>query len=321
MMRSTGSFVWGPLSRGQAPDPPLRGDSSAAVRLRELVGKLAHSPAKALLIRGEPGTEKEEVVRALHAASDRRDRPLVLVHCAHVGEEALEQLFVPAPPGAPPGPMDLAEGGTLFLEEIATTPGAARSKVLTFLEAQREGGDAAADVRLVASTSAAQRDVGADALLRHLSVLSLHVPALRDRASDIPALVRAFVERFARELCKDVGGVAAATLDRLSQLPWPGNDRELRNAVERAVLLAEGPELGDADFGAVLGAGAERRSLDLPPEGLDWTLLERRLLIQALQRTGGNQTRAGTLLGMNRDQVRYRVAKFGLDLTRLDDLA
>ena len=141
------------------------------------------------------------------------------------------------------------------------------------------------------------------------------MPPLRERIGDVPLLARHFVDAFNREFRKNVTGLRPQALHLLDSYSWPGNVRELKNVVERAVLLAEGDELGPEDFPALGGrtarAGA-RPDFRLPAPGLDIHELERSLVQQALERTGGNQTRAGELLGLNRDQIRYRIEKFNL---------
>src|SRR5690606_34874877 len=138
-----------------------------------------------------------------------------------------------------------------------------------------------------------------------------------EREGDVSLLAAFFLDRFAREFDRRITGMSREALRRLEMYPWPGNVRQLRNAVERAVLLAEGEMLGPEDFAFLEPAAAARESqFRLPAGGVDIRDLERSLLEQALARTGGNQTRAGALLGMNRDQVRYRIERFGLEVKR-----
>ena len=152
-------------------------------------------------------------------------------------------------------------------------------------------------------------------LYYRLNVLPVVMPPLRERTGDVPLLARYFVDAFNREFRKNVSGLTAEVLRLLGSYSWPGNVRELKNAVERAVLLAEGDQLGPEDF-LVLGTRTTRTGAQvafrLPAPGVDIHELERSLVEQALERTEGNQTRAGQLLGLNRDQIRYRVEKFKL---------
>jgi DNA-binding NtrC family response regulator len=141
------------------------------------------------------------------------------------------------------------------------------------------------------------------------------LPPLRDRVEDIPRLVEFYIDSYNHEFKKRIRGVSADAMARLRSYGWPGNVRELRNTVERAMLLAEHETLGGDDF--TLGAGAVRLSdrVELPAGGIDLDQLERSLVVQALERTGWNQTRAAALLGLNRDQIRYRIEKFHLEKT------
>ena len=147
-----------------------------------------------------------------------------------------------------------------------------------------------------------------------LNVLPIALPPLRDRPDDIPRLVNFYVDAYNSEFRKRIRGVTPEALQQLQRYPWPGNVRELRNTVERAMLLTEGDTLTAADMTST-SAGPVRLSdrVELPAAGIDLEELERSLLVQALQRTGWNQTRAATLLGLNRDQIRYRIEKFQLE--------
>ena len=147
-----------------------------------------------------------------------------------------------------------------------------------------------------------------------LNVLPIVLPPLRQRAADIPALVNFYVDSYNAEFRKHIHRIAPTAMERLKTYPWPGNIRELRNAVERAMLLVEGEELTLDQFpvaGAPLGRIGD--GFELPATGVDLEQLERALVVQALERSGWNQTRAAGLLGLNRDQIRYRIEKFGLE--------
>ena len=147
-----------------------------------------------------------------------------------------------------------------------------------------------------------------------LNVLPIVLPPLRARTDDIPALVHYFIDAYNTEFRKRVRGVNSDAMHRLQTYGWPGNIRELRNAVERAMLLVDGSELTAADFPVVSGAGAHlTEAVALPPTGVDLEQLEHSLVVQALERSGWNQTKAATLLGLNRDQIRYRIEKFKLE--------
>jgi len=143
--------------------------------------------------------------------------------------------------------------------------------------------------------------------------MQITLPPLRERASDVALLVNHYIDVFNREFRKQVRGVTPDALELLEAYRWPGNVRELRNAIERAMLLAEGEWLTAEALPLSGGRGSTAQMMELPQEGVNLETLERELVVQALRRTGGNQTKAAALLGLNRDQIRYRIEKFGLD--------
>jgi len=220
----------------------------------------------------------------------------------------------------------VADGGTVFLDEIGDMPVGLQSKLLQVLEEKtfkRLGGvvETTVDIRVVAATNA-----DLDAAVREnrfrtdlyyrLNTFPIRIPPLRERAEDIPILVRFFTDKFNREFNKQVGGIDPKALEALLRHTWPGNVRELRNAVERAMILGQGATLTVKDFAFSLDSAGDGRAragrlLDLPPEGIDMEALERDLVRQALEASGGNQSRAAQLLGMTRDQIRYRLEKYG----------
>jgi transcriptional regulator with PAS, ATPase and Fis domain len=199
---------------------------------------------------------------------------------------------------------------------------ALQAKLLRFLEEKafkRVGGaaDIRVDVRVVAATNRnleEQVRTGQfrEDLFYRLNVLPIVLPSLRTHVDDVPALVTFYIDQFNREFRKSVRGVTPEAARELRVYGWPGNIREVRNAVERAMLLSEGPWLEPSDFPAVAARRQAAHGIVLPAEGVDLEQLEKSLVVQALERTGHNQTRAAALLGLNRDQIRYRIEKFGL---------
>ena len=170
--------------------------------------------------------------------------------------------------------------------------------------------------RTAISRRRSRRDDSASDLFYRLNVLPVSLPPLRSHADDIPLLVEYFIDAFNKEFRKKVLGASASAYTALQHYGWPGNVRELRNVIERAMLLTEGDRLEAKDVASVNTAGAATgNGFELPAGGVDLEQLERNLVLQALRRCGGNQTRAATLLGLNRDQIRYRIEKFGLTLT------
>jgi transcriptional regulator with PAS, ATPase and Fis domain len=223
------------------------------------------------------------------------------------------------------GLFELADGGTVFLDEIGEMVPGLQAKLLRFLEEKtfkRVGGsvDIKVDVRVVAATNRnLQEEVKQgrfrEDLFYRLNVLPIPQPPLRERAGDIARLVEFYIDVYNTEFKKRIRGVSPEAMEQLQRHPWPGNIRELRNAVERAMLLTEEQTLGVADFSPGGAAGTIRLgdAVELPAAGLDLEQLERSLVVQALERTGWNQTKAAMLLGLNRDQIRYRVEKFHLE--------
>jgi transcriptional regulator with PAS, ATPase and Fis domain len=221
------------------------------------------------------------------------------------------------------GLLEMADGGTVFLDEIGEMVPGLQSKLLRFLEEKtfkRVGGssDIKVDVRVVGATNRnLQEEVRQgkfrEDLFYRLNVLPIPLPPLRDRGEDIPLLVTFYVDAYNTEFKKRVRGVAPDAMRQLQGYGWPGNIRELRNAIERAMLLTEKDTLTADDF--PLGVGGMLRlgdRVELPADGIDLEQLERSLVDQALERTGWNLTKAAVLLGVNRVQIRYGIEKFHL---------
>jgi two-component system, NtrC family, response regulator AtoC len=304
------------------------GSSPAMVQAKSLLERIAASPATTVLLTGETGTGKDLVAKSIHYNSDRAARPFVNITCSALPEQLLESELFGHERGAftdarqqKRGLLETADGGTVFLDEIGEMTPGLQAKLLRFLEERtfkRVGGlnDIRVDVRVIAATNRALEDeVKAgrfrEDLFYRLQVMPVRLPPLRERVGDIRLLVAHYIDRYNREFRKHVRGLQPAAQALLDQYRWPGNVRELRNAIERAMLLADDGLLGVEDF-VTLTKAAVPATFRLPPEGVDLETVERQLVIQALQRARGNQTQAGHLLGINRDQVRYRIEKFGL---------
>ena len=307
------------------------GESKAITDAKTLLRKVAASPASTVLLTGESGTGKDLAAKVLHYASDRAARPFMNITCSAIPEQILESELFGHERGAftdarqqKRGLLESADGGTVFLDEIGEMAPGLQSKLLRFLEEKtfkRVGGvaDIRVDVRVVAATNRLLEDEVAKGRFREdlyyrLNVLPIVLPPLRARTDDIPALVHYFIDAYNTEFRKRVRGVNSDAMHRLQTYGWPGNIRELRNAVERAMLLVDGSELTAADFPVVSGGGAHlTEAVALPPTGVDLEQLEHSLVVQALERSGWNQTKAARLLGLNRDQIRYRIEKFKLE--------
>jgi two-component system response regulator AtoC len=311
------------------PIERLVGRSPALIELRDAVQRMARGSASPVLFLGEPGTGRSLAARVLHHLSDRSARPFASVACKATSAATLDETIFgvesPAdrhPRNERPGALDSCRGGTLFLSGVHETGAELQQKLRQFLHERafsRVGGAGRidADVRIVASSDgrvdgAVEAGTFAGEFSDRLGATVVHLPPLRARTADVAPLVQHYIDVFNRELGKQVEGVAPEASEALETYPWPGNVRELRNVVERAMLLVDGDRLQAAHLGFPAAYRGEGSVMALPPSGVNLERLERDLVAQALQRTGGNQTRAAMLLGLNRDQVRYRMEKFGL---------
>jgi len=311
------------------PAATLLGRTPTMARLRAMIRKLGRSTDATVLLTGESGSGKDLVARAVHASSTRCACPFVNVTCTALPASLLESELFGHERGAFTdaksrhlGLFEQARGGTLFLDEIGDMELSVQAKLLRVLEARqfrRVGGteDITVDVRIIAATNAdliASMEAGRfrEDLYYRLAVLFVEVPALRERREDVQLLAESFLERHRSTATSPRWYLAPSALSKLEQHDWPGNVRELRNVIERAVVLTDGPMISAEDVQLDLRSGTARPFIVLPPGGLDMSELERNLVVQALERTHGNVTHAARLLGMNRDQVRYRVQKYHL---------
>jgi two-component system response regulator PilR (NtrC family) len=295
-----------------------------------------------ILIEGESGTGKEMVARAIHYSGVRRDAPFVAVNCGAIPENLVESELFGHKRGSFTGAvqdkvglMQAADGGTLFLDEVATLPAAAQVTLLRALQERTflpVGGvkEVEVDVRVIAATNVKLQDAVAEGTFREdlfyrLNVVLMTLPPLRERSADIPALARHLVQRFAGEYQKNVVGLTPDAMELLRAYHYPGNIRELQNVLERSVALANGPLIKPDDLDERVRTARSPESVaeeetdpTFPPEGVNLdarlSAIERRWLLAALDATGGNRTRAATLLQMSFRSFRYRLAKYGLDI-------
>ncbi|HEX7668461.1 MAG TPA: sigma-54 dependent transcriptional regulator [Polyangiaceae bacterium] len=321
---------------GKSDDDKLIGRSEAMRTVLGLVRRIAGTRTT-VLITGESGTGKERIARMIHDQSDRASKPFLVVNCGALPEALMESELFGHEKGAFTGATGRhlgifrdADGGTVLLDEVGELPSSLQVKLLRVLQERKvrpvgASQETAVDVRVLAATN---RDVEADVangkfrqdLYYRLNVIRIELPPLRERREDVPDLVDRFVRRFAREMGKEVLGLAPDVLRALESYAFPGNVRELENLIERGVALAGSRVLGLGDLPREVSgmAGAAAPSLvALPPDGcaLDDVIgeVERRLLIEALERTGGMRTAAAKLLGITFRSLRYRLDKHGLD--------
>ncbi|OEU64173.1 MAG: Fis family transcriptional regulator [Desulfuromonadales bacterium C00003094] len=308
------------------------GNSRALKQVLSVVGKVARSEAGTVLIQGESGTGKELVAQAIHYESSRADQAFMAINCSAVPETLLESELMGYEKGAftdaktqKKGLFELADGGTVFLDEIGDMSPAMQVKLLRILEERafrRVGGtrDVKVDVRIISATNrdlikAMEDESFRSDLYYRISIIPIQLPPLRERREDIPVLAEYFINQFNREFGKQVSGVSRMAEKILVEYPWPGNIRELKNVIERAVilecedqLLVENlpREMVDKTVGGQVGP----LNFRLPPEGIDIEDVERELIRQALELAEGNQSKAAKLLNLGIDALRYRMKKF-----------
>ncbi len=311
------------------------GDSPEMRAVLEQIEQVAPTDAS-VLVTGESGTGKELVARAIHEHSRRRERTLVRVNCASIPTELFESEFFGHVKGAftsavkdRPGRFELADRGTIFLDEIGEIPQRLQSKLLRVLqegELERVGENRTRkiDVRIIAATNrnlAAEVEEGRfrEDLYYRLSVFPIEVPPLRNRPQDIAPLA----EHCVKELCKRLGKpnlrLSRDQIKLLGRQPWAGNVRELQNALERGAILAKGDQLVlDRPPGAPMtpSTGLPDRLLS---GQINFAQFERQLLVLALQRNKGNQSQTAKMLGMSRRTVQYRIEKFAINRTEMQE--
>jgi len=280
-----------------------------------------------VLIRGESGTGKELVARAIHFSGNRSDKPFVVVNCAALTETLLEsELFgyekgaFTGATGQAKGKFELADAGTIFLDEIGDISAKLQSDLLRVLQERRfyrVGGteEVAIDVRIIAATNRnleelVQQGTFRDDLYYRLNVIEVRLPSLRERREDIPLLAEHFVQRISSELGKDVGGITAAALKVLIAYDWPGNVRELENVIERAIVTCRNGMLDEADFSWLTRPAVSAQNWEVPDVSLEE--LERRAIISALERKHGNVKEASASLGIDRSTLYDKLKRYAI---------
>jgi DNA-binding NtrC family response regulator len=292
-----------------------------------------------VLLGGESGTGKDLIARAIHQHSRRASGPFVKINCTAIPENLLESELFGYERGAftgavnpKPGKFELADKGTIFLDEIGDVPSPIQVKLLRVLqerEFERLGGTKTlkVDVRLVAATNrdlraALEQGTFREDLYYRLNVVPINIPPLREHKGDIPYLVDHFIERFARQSGNPIGGIAPDALQMLMDFHWPGNVRELENIIELAVALSDGATIEVRDIRLDLsptrspsGAGSTGAITDgvpFPPGGMTLEQYEDEIIREALRRANGNKSHAARLLGLSRNALRYRLSKMGV---------
>ncbi|RMF58513.1 MAG: sigma-54-dependent Fis family transcriptional regulator [Calditrichaeota bacterium] len=308
--------------------------SSRMEDVLRMVGQVAQSDATVLIL-GESGTGKELIARAIHYNSPRKEKPLITVNCPSIPENLLESELFGHVKGAftgavkdRKGKFELADGGTIFLDEIGDLPESLQAKLLRVLQEQEfeRLGDSQVikvDVRVIAATNKdlfkqVQEGKFREDLYYRLSVVPIVLPPLRDRKEEIPYLVDFFLQRYGKG---KQFTITPEALEALQSYDWPGNIRELENAIERAVILANENQITLQSLPPhVTGALPQptiARDVFSEMEDLSLELLEKRAITEALRRSGGNQTRAAQLLNIPRHVLLYRMKKLGVDPAKL----
>lgn len=319
------------LGRLKRIDADIIGNSEAMERVKKMILKVAAS-ASTVLIRGESGVGKELVARAIHKSSPRVSETFQAVNCAAINENLLESELFGHEKGSftganaqKKGQFEIADRGTLFLDEVGDMSVPMQAKLLRALqerEIMRVGGTKAIkiDVRVIAATN---RDLEAmvkegkfrEDLYYRLNIIPITIPPLRNRRDDIAQLIDFFIPKHSRNSQRQIKGLTASARNLIMNYSWPGNVRQLESAIERAILLCEGDEIQVEDLPIEIrqeGAPSAAFNFKLPPEGISFEELEQSLITQAMEQTGWNITRAAKLLGLSFRTLQYRLEKFGL---------
>jgi two-component system response regulator AtoC len=325
--------------QGERSQHGIIGRSSAIQRVLETAEKLAQGDNTTVLLEGESGTGKELIARFIHQKSARSEKPFVTVNCGAIPKDLAESEFFGTERGAftgasermKQGKFELADGGTILLDEIRELSLEMQVKLLRVLEEKkfyRLGGtkEITVDVRVIAASNrelAREVEGGRfrEDLFYRLNVASIKIPPLRNRKGDIAELVREFLREFATRFNREVPTLTTEAMQYLESLSWKGNVRELRNAVERVMLLSNAQTLSlenfsflratDGGMGA-FGRGGRNFVLEIPTQGVPINDVMRELILKTLEITGGNQVQAAKVLGLTRSKLRYRMEQLGI---------
>jgi two-component system NtrC family response regulator len=315
------------------------GKSSVIQNVLNIVEKYAISPNTTILLEGESGTGKEVISKYIHQKSPRRNNVFIGINCAAIPKELAESelfghekgAFTGAAPKTKLGKFELANGGTLLLDEIAELNMEMQAKILRILEEKkfyRVGGEkeVSIDVRLIAATNKnleqeVQKGNFREDLFYRLNVARIKIPPLRERKEDIPILAYSFVKEFSNSIGKTVKTIHPDAIDLLKNYYWKGNIRELRNVIERAMLMVEGDELKSHHFRfleeeKISDEYENKFILKIPPKGITIDQVLKSLILQTLEITKGNQVRAAKILGLTRSKLRYRMEQLNIEISK-----
>jgi len=307
------------------------GQSKAILMIFKQIQKIAPTDSS-VLITGESGTGKELVAHSIHNLSPRRDKPFIKVNCSALAESLLESELFGHEKGAftsairqKRGKFELADQGSIFLDEIGNISEGVQAKLLRVLqekEIDRVGGEQTQkiDVRIITATNRNLFDlvqIGEfrEDLYYRLNVIPIDLPPLRHRKDDIPLLVSHFLKKKGAEMKKPISRISEQALEAMQKYNWPGNIRELENLIERAIVLCDGDEILLQDFPVLLGNGGQN-ILNVPKEDMPLTMvmedLELQLIKRAMEKAGGVKTKAAEILGMKTSALYYKLEKYNL---------
>ncbi|HXG02553.1 MAG TPA: sigma-54 dependent transcriptional regulator [Candidatus Binatia bacterium] len=320
-------FSEGPHWARRAVSPYLAGRAPRMIRVYELIRKIAEATAS-VLIQGENGTGKELIARILYHNGPRRTQPFVAVDCTAIPDGLMESQLFGHVRGAftgavatVPGVLSRAHTGTLFLDEIGEMPLHLQAKLLRVIQTREftmVGGTQPqrVDVRIISATNRDLRDMVRRSLFREdlyyrLAVVTIDIPPLRERKEDIPFLVDHFLRGFAGQYRKQIEGLTERAMARFLAYPWPGNVRELENCLEQAVLLAEGKVL-DSDHFPSIAYGASP-SAPPGPVGMSLHEMEKRYILDTLERVDGNRSKAAKILQISVRGLQYKLQRYAND--------
>lgn len=308
--------------------------------VRDLIKRIAGSEASTILIQGESGTGKDLVAHAIHFESSRRDRPFFAINCAAIPENLMESELFGHEKGAftdartqKRGMFEIADGGSLFLDEVSEMTLGMQAKLLRVLEGQsfrRVGGvkNITVDVRVIVASNRNLEEAVRSSKFRQdlyfrLAIIPLHLLPLRDHKEDIPALLDHFIQHYNQKFRKNIQGLTREADELLANYDWPGNIRELKNAIERIMILGDGNRVSAkylpiriSEGGVMpipMGENDGTGRVQLPAGGISLYNVEKDLIKQALNQSRGNKSTAARLLRITRDTLRYKVKKYELE--------
>jgi len=321
--------------KGQFPDNEMFGNTKPMQELKKLIKIVAATPKTSVLIQGESGTGKELVANAVHNWSARKDKPLIKINCSAIPENLLESELFGYEKGAftdaqhlKKGIFEMANNGTIFLDEISSMQMSIQPKFLRVLETQsfrRIGGtsDIQIDVRIIAATNrnledCVQQQTFREDLYYRLKVMVLNIPTLRARTADIIPLTMLFIDRNNKEFGKEIKGITAEAQDRMLKYRWPGNVRELKNVIERAVILCQEDELQAEHLPLELQDGnspiaTSREFTAFSNENDSLESMEKRHIMHVLKKYNGNKSKTSRMLNISRSTLREKMKNYGIE--------